>query len=44
MNEVALRGRAALVTGVSGRQGIGFAIASRLVARRRPVSDTPQSP
>ena len=31
MSARSLRGRAALVTGVSRRQGIGFAIASRLV-------------
>ncbi len=33
MTDQSLRGRVALVTGVSRRQGIGFAIASRLAAR-----------
>lgn len=33
MTDGSLRGRVALVTGVSRRQGIGFAIASRLAAR-----------
>lgn len=33
MNVGGLRGRVALISGVSRRQGIGFAIASRLVAR-----------
>ena len=33
MTRMSLNGRVALVTGVSRRQGIGFAIASRLVAR-----------
>lgn len=33
MSDDSLRGRVALITGVSRRQGIGFAIASRLAAR-----------
>ena len=32
-NQSSLRGRVALITGVSRRQGIGCAIASRLAAR-----------
>jgi NAD(P)-dependent dehydrogenase (short-subunit alcohol dehydrogenase family) len=32
MPEVALKGRVALVTGVSRRKGIGFAIAQKLAA------------
>lgn len=44
MSGVSLRGRVALITGVSRRQGIGLAIASRLVARGADVFLTHHRP
>lgn len=44
MTSMPLRGRAALVTGVSRRQGIGFAIASRLVRSGADVLVTHHRP